>query len=258
MEQLYLFSKKFKFEKMKKNVGLIGKGKWGSLIKSKLSKLAHLKFVLGKNKDFVNFIKKNDLDWIFIATPNSTHYQIVKKCLEFKINVFCEKPLSTNLDEAEQLFKIAKKNKVKLYVSDIYSFQNKKIKKIILNNKIKRTKNVKGKDHEFLYRFMYHDISILYNHILHKKLKYFTFNQNKKKKLFYLSIEFEDSTNFLFEYHLKSRLKKHYINDINFISKDDVLKKMLNSVLYKKMDIRLNNKKSLYIVKFLSFFKNKI
>ena len=115
---------------MKKNVGLIGKGKWGSLIKSKLSKLAHLKFVLGKNKDFVNFIKKNDLDWIFIATPNSTHYQIVKKCLELKINVFCEKPLSTNLDEAEQLFRIAKKNKVKLYVSDIYSFQNKKIKKL--------------------------------------------------------------------------------------------------------------------------------
>ena len=122
---IYL-AKKFKFEKMKKNVGLIGKGKWGSLIKSKLSKLAHLKFVLGKNKNFVNFIKKNDLDWVFIATPNSTHYQIVKKCLELKINVFCEKPLSTNLNEAKQLFRIAKKNKVKLYVSDIYSFQKKK------------------------------------------------------------------------------------------------------------------------------------
>ena len=153
---------------------------------------------------------------------------------------------------------LQKKNKVKLYVSDIYSFQNKKIKKIILNNKIKRTKNVKGKDYEFLYRFMYHDISILYNHILHKKLKYFTFNQNKKKKLFHLSIEFKDSTNFLFEYHLKSKLKKHYINNINFISKDDVLKKMLNSVLYNKIDMRLNNKKSLFILKFLSFFKNKI
>ena len=140
-----------------------------------------------ENKNFVNFIKKSDLDWIFIATPNSTHYQIVKKCLELKINVFCEKPLSTNLDEAEQLFRIAKKNKVKLYVSDIYSFQNKKIKKIILNNKIKRTKNVKGKDYEFLYRFMYHDISILYNHILHKKLKYFTFNQNKKKIISFIN-----------------------------------------------------------------------
>ena len=92
---------------------------------------------------------------------------------------------------------------------------------------------------------MYHDISILYNHNKNKKLKYFTFNQNKKKKLSFLTIEFKDSTNFLFEYHLKTRLKKHYINNINFISKDDVLKKMLNSVLYKKMDIRLNNIKKL-------------
>ena len=32
---------------------------------------------------------------------------------------------------------------------------------------------------------------------------------------------------------------------------------MLNSVLYKKMDIRLNNKKSLYILKFLSFLRIK-
>ena len=80
---------------------------------------------------------------------------------------------------------------------------------------------------------MYHDISILYNHIQNKKLKYFTFNQNKKK-LSYLTIKFKDSTNFLFEYHLKTRLKKHYINNINFISKDDVLKKMLNSVFTKK------------------------
>ena len=62
-----------------------------------------------------------------------------------------------------------------------------KNKKIILNNKIKRTKNVKGKDYEFLYRFMYHDISILYNHILHKKLKYFTFNQNKKKNYLFIN-----------------------------------------------------------------------
>ena len=226
--------------------------------KIKIIQTCAFKICSWKNKDFVNFIKKSDLDWIFIATPNSTHYQIVKKCLELKINVFCEKPLSTNLDEAEQLFRIAKKNKVKLYVSDIYSFQNKKIKKIILNNKIKKTKTVKGMDYEFLYRFMYHDISILYNHINDKKLKYFTYNQNKKRKISYLTIEFKDKTNFLFEYHLKSRLKKHYINNINFISKDDVLKKMLNSVLYKKMDIRLNNIKSLYILKFLSFLKNRI
>jgi hypothetical protein len=243
---------------MKKKVGLIGKGKWGSLIKSKLSTLANLEFVFGKNKNFYNLIKKKDLDWIFIATPNSTHYKIVKNCLNLKVNVFCEKPLVTNLKKAKHLFQIAKKNKVKLYVSDVYFFHKKKVNKVFFHNKIERSKNVIGKDNEFLYRFMYHDISLLYRHIKNKKIESIKFNQNKKKKLFCLDIKFKDSTNFIFEYHLKSRIKKHHINNTNFITKDDALKKMINSVLYKKIDLRFNNSKALFILNFLSFLRNKL
>ena len=43
---------------MKKKVGLIGKGKWGSLIKSKLSTIANLEFVFGQNKNLYNLVKK--------------------------------------------------------------------------------------------------------------------------------------------------------------------------------------------------------
>ncbi len=243
---------------MKKKVGLIGRGNWGSLIKSKLSDLADLKFVSGKNENYLDLIKKNKVDWIFIVTPNSTHYQIVKKCLGQKLNVFCEKPLTIKFDKAKKLFEIAKKNKVKLYVSDIYSFKKKRVSKIFLNNKIKRSKNIFGKDNEFLNRFMYHDISLLYKHIYKKKIDSFRFNQNKKKKINYLNLKFTDQTNFIFEYHLKNRTKKHYINNINFNDKDDALKKMLNSVLYKKIDMRFNNSKALYILKFLNYFRSKI
>ena len=42
---------------MKLNVGLIGKGKWGSILKSKLFEIANLKFVLGKNKNYLDFIR---------------------------------------------------------------------------------------------------------------------------------------------------------------------------------------------------------
>ena len=35
---------------MKISVGLIGRGKWGSLLKSKLIDISNLKFVLGKKK----------------------------------------------------------------------------------------------------------------------------------------------------------------------------------------------------------------
>ena len=238
---------------MKKKVGLIGKGKWGTKIKSKLTKLASLKFVSGRKKNYFDLIKKNDLDWIFVATPNSTHYQIVKNCLNSKLNVFCEKPLTENLKKAKELFKIAKKNKVKLYVSDVYLFHKKKINKIFSDNKIIREKKIKGKDNEFFFRFMYHDISLLYNKIKNKKIKTIKFDQNKKEKKSYININFKDKTNFLFEYNLKSRIKRHTINDINFITKDDALSKMINSLLYKKIDIRLNNSKALFILKFLTF-----
>ena len=69
-------------------------------------------------------------------------------------------------------------------MSDVYAFHKKKINKIFSYNKIKREKNIKGKDNEFFFRFMYHDISLLYNHIKDKKLRSIKFDQNKKKKIF--------------------------------------------------------------------------
>ena len=63
------------------NVGLIGKGYWGKILLSKLDKIKYIniKFVCG-SKD--NYKSKLDLvNWVFIATPNDTHYDIVKHCI---------------------------------------------------------------------------------------------------------------------------------------------------------------------------------
>ena len=44
-----------------------------------------------------NYKKKiNELEWVFVATPDKTHFKIVKNLLKLKKNVFCEKPLSLN------------------------------------------------------------------------------------------------------------------------------------------------------------------
>ena len=40
----------------------------------------------------------------FVATPNITHFKIVKKCLKLKTNVFCEKPLTTTHKSSKELF----------------------------------------------------------------------------------------------------------------------------------------------------------
>ena len=127
---------------MKKNVGLIGKGLWGLKLKSKLSKNSNLKFVCGKKTNYSKLIKRNNIDWIFVASPNNTHYKIVEKCLKLKVNVFCEKPLTNSYLNSKKLFKIAKENKVKLFVSDVYSFHNKSINKLKRLNTVYRSKKV--------------------------------------------------------------------------------------------------------------------
>ena len=132
-----------------------------------------------EKKNYLNFIRENKLNWVFVATQ-IIHFGIVKNCLNSGVNVFCEKPLTINYLDAKKLFKIAKRNKVKLYVSDVYSFHNKKIKKILLSNKIVRSKNnVKG-DNEFFYRFMYHDISILFTYFKNFKIKSVNINRSIK------------------------------------------------------------------------------
>lgn len=52
----------------------------------------------------------NNVDAVYIASPHETHYEYVKKALEHKKHVLCEKPMVLCGDEARELFKIAKEN----------------------------------------------------------------------------------------------------------------------------------------------------
>ena len=243
---------------MKIDVGLIGKGKWGLKLKSKLIKNSNLKFVCGKKINYSKLIKKNNIEWVFIATPNNTHYEIVKKCLNLKVNVFCEKPLTESFANSKNLFNLARKNKVKLFVSDVYSFHAKKINKLKLNNIIYRSKKVAGKDTEFLNRFLYHDISILYKFIKKRKIQSLQLNKNIKKKLVDLKIKFKNYKQISFKYNLNSNQKKHYINNINLSTNKDILKKMVYNVMYKKINIKNNNDKALFILKFINLVKLRV
>ena len=54
------------------------------------------------------------LELIYIATPTEVHYEHIKRALESKINVICEKPLCCNHDEGENLYTIAAEKNVVL------------------------------------------------------------------------------------------------------------------------------------------------
>tara|TARA_B110000971_G_scaffold212974_1_gene243160 strand:- start:635 stop:895 length:261 start_codon:yes stop_codon:yes gene_type:complete len=68
---------------------------------------------------------------------------------------------------------------------------------------------------------------------------------NKKKGLLSFSMKF-DNKRFLFFYSLNSKIKKHTFNNINLISKENNLKKMINKVILDKVDFNENRKISLF------------
>ncbi len=53
--------------------------------------------------------RKDRIDLVTVATPNSTHYAITKAFLEAGIHVLCEKPMTVTVQEAEDIAAIAKR-----------------------------------------------------------------------------------------------------------------------------------------------------
>ena len=84
-------------------VGLIGYGKWGRILYKKLESLCDVRFICRSKDDYESKLK--DVDWVVVATPNDTHYEIVKNCLNAGKNVFCEKPLTPTYEQSLEFFK---------------------------------------------------------------------------------------------------------------------------------------------------------
>ena len=57
----------------------------------------------------------NIIDAVYIATPNSMHYEQTRYFLEHKIPVFCEKPLACNVNQVKELYDIANMNQTYLH-----------------------------------------------------------------------------------------------------------------------------------------------
>jgi predicted dehydrogenase len=60
------------------------------------------------------------LDYVLIVTPNNVHFDPAMKCLAAGIPVFCEKPLTVTLEQADQLVAAVKQRKVPFGVAHTY------------------------------------------------------------------------------------------------------------------------------------------
>ena len=77
----------------------------------------------------------DQVDAANIVVPSDKHYLISKQFLEHKVQLLIEKPITTNLKEADDLLKLAKKNRCLIQVGHIERFNSaiRTIKDIIKN-----------------------------------------------------------------------------------------------------------------------------
>ena len=72
-------------------------------------------------KDYQDLFKQN-LDAVVIATPPVTHYQFAKVCLEHKLHVLVEKPITIKSQDAEELIELAEASNLILMVGHTFEY----------------------------------------------------------------------------------------------------------------------------------------
>ena len=133
---------------MRKNIAVIGRrGHAGRIIKilkknKKVKKIGiyhkdNFEKQIGKLNYFNNFKNITDYDSVIISSPNYTHTFYLKKLINFKGEILCEKPAGSVVDNSNILSRFYKKKKINLSVN--YNLLNselfKEIKRIINKEK---------------------------------------------------------------------------------------------------------------------------
>jgi len=233
-------------------IGLIGNGKWGKILHKNLKKNYEVKFVCNSKDNYESKLK--DVDWVVIATPDDTHFKIVRNCILARKNVFCEKPLTPTYEQSKILFRFAKMYNVKLYVNDIQNYRQYDYT-LIENNLIERRKGGGGNIANILYRLTYHDIYTIYKHIKYSEIE--SIKPIDLKNKLHFKINFND-INIEFLYDLNATNKEHHINGNNLISEDNILPLMFDKVFSQDVDFKYNEEISLYTNKLIDKINKKL
>ena len=83
--------------------------------------------------DVADIFDDPSIDAVYLATPVSSHYSLVKRALESEKHVLIEKPLATTVDQAEELLELADANGLTLMVGHTFVFSPpvRKVKELI-------------------------------------------------------------------------------------------------------------------------------
>ncbi len=123
-----------------KRIGIIGAGFIGDIHSKAYKRIDNAKVVavvdldeekggkLAKDfnaeyySNFEKFLEVGKADVVDICTPTYTHKYMIIKAANAKKDIFCEKPISLSLEEADEAIKAVKENNVKAMVGHVLRF----------------------------------------------------------------------------------------------------------------------------------------
>jgi UDP-2-acetamido-3-amino-2,3-dideoxy-glucuronate N-acetyltransferase len=172
-----------------KFIALIGSGYWGKNLLRDLSTIGVLKTVCEVNKNvhtqikekypdveitenWKNVLEDSKITAVMIALPAEVHYRFAKEALEYNKDVFVEKPLALDINNAKELIEIADKHSKILMVGHVLRYHPcvKKIEELVKNGDIgslyyvhctrKNLGKIRQKEN-VLWSFAPHDISLI-------------------------------------------------------------------------------------------------
>ncbi|CAH9017992.1 Gfo/Idh/MocA family protein [Candidatus Nitrosacidococcus sp. I8] len=172
----------FKQEKIR--TAVIGVGYLGKFHAQKYAHLPHSDFIAVVDIDHDSahrtaqeygvlvFTDYHDLfgkvDAVSIVVPTEYHYQVTKDCLEAGIHVLLEKPITPTLEQADDLIRIAKENKLIFQIGHLERFNatTLALKEFIDDPKFIESHrlahfNPRGTDVSVILDLMIHDIDII-------------------------------------------------------------------------------------------------
>lgn len=78
-------------------------------------------------------LEDDQVDFVYVASPNSLHYEYTLKALQKGKNVICEKPFTSTIEESEALIALAEKNRLFLFeaITTLHFPNFKRIKELL-------------------------------------------------------------------------------------------------------------------------------
>lgn len=112
----------------------------------------------------------DEAEALVIVTSTPYHHEVAKKCLAKGKHVFIEKPITTTVEEADELIKMARERKLKIQVGHIerynpafYAIKDIKLKPKFIETHRLAMFNPRGTDVAVVLDLMIHDIDIILN-----------------------------------------------------------------------------------------------